>query len=353
MLRFVWPLAGVLFFCCVFPPLRAEEDYTVLFGAKYAAAEEFLRQYSWISASLRLPPQETQIALAVVFPEIIRFKSLEDKIQVRALKVLYVQYGRKYADFSVGHFQMKPTFAEQIERDYNRLFSAEEKTAAGIAPFDTGDSSPLRKERVVRLDDLQWQARYLRLFMMVMGKLYQSRAFADDLEKLRFYATAYTAGYAKGERTIRKIIPRRHFHVHLLFPKTRYSYADIAVFYFIRQTAPAARVPCSAGDGSSSRLKMTNCRGQTHFLRSLPENEEIRPRRAQESVRGAIVNYSYSTTETLSIIGRLQPSDNIPSVTHDFAKNKTKEAKCSRWHIRLRKTISLSSIRWKRRRPSN
>ena len=180
MRRSMGPLAGVLFLLGVLSPLRAEEDYAVLFGAKYAAAEEFLRQNSWISASLRLPPQETRIALAVVFPEIIRFKSLEDKIQVRALKVLYVQYGRKYADFSVGHFQMKPTFTEQIERDYNRLFSAAEKKAAEIAPFDTGDSSALRKERVVRLDDLHWQARYLRLFMMVMGKLYQSRAFDDD-----------------------------------------------------------------------------------------------------------------------------------------------------------------------------
>jgi len=248
----MWPLAGVLFFLHVLSPLSAEEDYTVLFGAKYAEAEEFLRQNSWISASLRLPPQETRIALAVVFPEIIRFKSLEDKIQVRALKVLYVQYGRKYADFSVGHFQMKPTFTEQIERDYNRLFSAAEKKAAEIAPFDTGDSSALRKERVVRLDDLHWQARYLRLFMMVMGKLYQSRAFDDDPEKLRFYATAYTTGYAKGEKTIRRIMPTRHFHVQLLLPKTRYSYADIAAFYFIRQTAPATRVPCLAGEGSSS-----------------------------------------------------------------------------------------------------
>jgi len=244
----MWPLAGVLLFLQVLAPLSAEEDYAVLFGEKYAEAEKFLRQNSWIADSLRLPPQETRIALAIVFPEIIRFKALEDKIQVRALKVLYIQYSQKYADFSVGHFQMKPTFAEKIERDYNRLFSAEEKTAAQIAPFETGDSSRLRRERVVRLDDLHWQARYLRLFMMVMEKLYEGRAFDDDLEKLRFYATAYTTGYAQGEKTIRRMMPTRHFHVQLLFPKTRYSYADIAVFYFNRQTAPASRVPCFARD---------------------------------------------------------------------------------------------------------
>ncbi len=234
--RTLGPIVGVLLIAAISFPLAAQEDYAVLFGAKYAEAEKFLRQNSWIADSLRLPPQEMRIALAVVFPEIIRFKALEDRIQVRALKVLYVQYGRKYADFSVGHFQMKPTFAEQIERDYNRLFSSEEKTAAEIAPFETGDSTGLRKDRVLRLDDLHWQARYLRLFMMVMAKLYRNLTFVNELDKLRFYATAYNSGYANGEKAIRKMIGVRRFHIQWLFAKTHYDYADVSVFYYSRNT---------------------------------------------------------------------------------------------------------------------
>jgi hypothetical protein len=222
-------------------PLAAEEDYASIFGVKYTEAEKFLRQNSWIADSLRLPPVGTRIALAIVFPEIIRFKSLEDKIQVRAIKVLYVQYGRKYADFSVGHFQMKPTFAEQIERNYNRLFSADEKAAAEIASFDAGDSSRLRKERVTRLDDPHGQARYLRLFMMIMYKLYGNLKFVDDLEKLRFYATAYNAGYSQGEKAVRKMMETRSFHVQPLFAKTHYNYADVSVFYFAREAASLKR----------------------------------------------------------------------------------------------------------------
>jgi hypothetical protein len=228
------PFASGLLILLLLSPVAAEEDYAAIFGTKYTEAEKFLRQNSWIADSLRLSPLETRIALAIVFPEIIRFKSLEDKIQVRALKVLYVQYGRKYADFSVGHFQMKPTFAEQIERDYNRLFSANEKAAAEIASFDAGDSSRLRKERVTRLDDIRWQARYLRLFMMVMDKLYGNLKFVDDLERLRFSATAYNAGYASGEKAIRRMMGIRRFHVQPLFAKTRYNYADVSVFYFSR-----------------------------------------------------------------------------------------------------------------------
>jgi len=215
----------------------AAEDYAAIFGRKYVEAEQFLEQNHWIAESLGLTAAETRIAMAVVFPEVVRYRVLEDEIQVRALKVLYVQLGRKYANFSVGHFQMKPAFAEQLERDYDRLFSAPEKDAAGIAPYALDDSAHVRNERVRRLDDLYGQAEYLRLFMMIMGKLHANVTFADDLAKLRFYATAYNAGYSQGEAAIWKAMGVRRFHVQLLFPKARYNYADVAASYFSRHPA--------------------------------------------------------------------------------------------------------------------
>lgn len=225
------------FFACAGFVLAADlyaapEDYTVIFGEKYADAERFLRQNDWIAGALRLPPDETRIALAVVFPELIRFSALEDAIQVRGLKVLYVQYGRAYMNFSVGRFQMKPSFAEHLESDYQRLFSAGEKAALGIPAFERGDTSELREKRVLRLDDLIWQVRYLRLFMLVMEKRYGQVAFADVEERLRFYATAFNAGYASGEPALRRMMNERRFHTALLFPRTTYNYADVALFFF-------------------------------------------------------------------------------------------------------------------------
>ena len=236
------PLKVLLLFGLTLALPAFGEDYAAIFGRKYVEAEQFLEHNTWIAESLNLPAAETRIAAAVVFPEIVRYRVLEDEIQVRALKVLYVQLGRKYANFSVGHFQMKPAFAEQVERDYDRLFSAAEKAAAGIAPYDRDDTSHVRNERVRRLDDLYGQAEYLRLFMMIMAKLYANLTFADDLAKLRFYATAYNAGYTQGEAAIRKAMGVRRFHVQLLFPKDRYNYADVAAFYFSRHPArPADR----------------------------------------------------------------------------------------------------------------
>jgi hypothetical protein len=215
--------------------LARAEDYAVIFGEKYAEAEQFLRQNAWIDGALRLPPDETRIALAVVFPEIIRFSALEDAIQVRSLKVLYVQYGRAYMNFSVGRFQMKPSFVENLESDYQLLFSAEERSVVGIPAFDRGDTSELREKRVLRLDDLIWQVRYLRLFMLVMKKRYGRVAFAGVEDRLRFYATAFNAGYASGEKALRRMMNERRFHTALFFPKKTYNYADVAMFFFRRQ----------------------------------------------------------------------------------------------------------------------
>jgi hypothetical protein len=227
-------LCSVLVWPAALAAQPADEDYAAIFGDRYVEAEKFLEQNPWIPDALRLPPEETRMALAVVFPEIIRFSALEDEIQVRALKVLYVQYGTGYANFSVGHFQMKPAFIEFLESDWNKLSSAGEKAAAGIPAFERGDTRELRKNRILRLDDIHWQVVYLRAFMLVMKKRYGRVAFRDAEDRVRFYATAYNAGYAAGEKRLRQAIAEKRFHLELFFPKTTFNYADVAVFFYRR-----------------------------------------------------------------------------------------------------------------------
>ncbi|MDD8016704.1 MAG: hypothetical protein PHX45_13570, partial [Acidobacteriota bacterium] len=169
---------------------------------------------------------------------IIRFRALEDEIAVRTLKVLYVQYGRKYADFSIGYFQMKPSFAEQVERDFDRLFSAEEKAGAGGTLIKGGDNAGARAERVRRLDDPAGQVRYLRLFMLVMDRMHGSAAFRNDHDRLRFYAAAYNSGYARSEEEIRRKMTLRNYHIQLIFPAKFYNYSDVAESYYNRRSRP-------------------------------------------------------------------------------------------------------------------
>jgi hypothetical protein len=216
------------------PAAGPPEDYARIFGSQYEEAARFITTNDWLAGALALEAGEARLALAVVFPEILRFSALEDFLQVQALKALYVQYGKTSADYSVGRFQMKPTFAEQVERDSNRLLTAEERAASGAPLFPSADTVENRRDRVLRLDDLKWQLRYLGLFMRIMSKKYGSTAFSDERERLRFYATAYNAGYTNGEKTVRRLMPAKSFHTTPFDSETKYCYADVALFFFDR-----------------------------------------------------------------------------------------------------------------------
>jgi hypothetical protein len=216
------------------PAAGQAPDYARIFGPQYEAAVHFIETNPWISGALGLGEDEGRMALAVIFPEILRFSALEDLIQVRALKVLYVQYGKTYANFSVGRFQMKPTFADQVERDANRLLTAEERAAAGAPLFSSADTVENRRDRVLRLDDFRWQVRYLGLFIRIMDRKHAQTAFADGRERLRFYATAYNAGYTRSEKAIRRLMPLKSYHTALFDSETKYCYADVSLFFFDR-----------------------------------------------------------------------------------------------------------------------
>ena len=62
----------------------------------------------------------TELAVAVVFPELVRYSALMDFMETTAVKALYQQKGVKGADFSIGRFQMKPSFVEDLERQWMR-----------------------------------------------------------------------------------------------------------------------------------------------------------------------------------------------------------------------------------------
>ncbi len=234
------------------PAAGQAADYARIFGSQYEEAVRFIKTNAWISGALALEANEARLAVAVVFPEILRFSALEDLIQVRALKVLYVQYGKSYANFSVGRFQMKPAFAEQVERDSNRLLAAENRAAAGAPFFPSADTVENRRDRVLRLDDIRWQVRYLGLFMRIMDRKLAQTAFADERERLRFFATAYNAGYTRSEKAIRRLMPLKSYHTALFDPETKYCYADVALFFFDRFSLPGQAAPAS---GTQSTIK--------------------------------------------------------------------------------------------------
>lgn len=222
----------VLFSTSLFGATSTDKDYKKIFGKDYDNAFDFLKKNTWINDSLLKEDIDPAFAIAIVFPEIIRYSAILDIIESSALKTLYIQNGEKFADFSIGYFQMKPSFAETIENIHNKIL---QKAGNKTKIFDTQKTSSARKARILRLDNAKWQLRYLILFIKIMDAKYPNNSFANDTEKIRFYATAYNFGFTSDFSTIKKHINACTFYTGL-FTNTDtkyYCYSDISASYYI------------------------------------------------------------------------------------------------------------------------
>lgn len=187
------------------------------------------------------------LAEAVIFPELIRYSLFQDKMETGAVKAVYVSRGTGGCDFSIGRFQMKPSFAEDVEKRWMRSGLAREYNLY----FDTKDNETARKVRISRLEKEEWQCIYLAVFLKMLYLDYgstdkQGRHIQDGIETLplteqvRLAATAYNRGCRWSNPgfgsldEIRASSGEKHFHTAIV-PTSRtrrYVYADIAVRHF-------------------------------------------------------------------------------------------------------------------------
>jgi len=215
----------------------ASQDYEEIFGRNYRNALDFIRSHRRVDETFRARSVDPAFAWAIVFPELIRWSALSDVIETSNLRALYVQFGKKYSDFSVGRFQMKPSFVETLEGDFNRLIDPGEKDRIGIPKYDSTDTVENRRARVSRLTELDGQVDYLTAFILVMDKVYAGEIWPGAEDRLRFYATAYNAGYRRGAAALRREANLLRFHTGIIFSKPAYSYAGIACDFFKKYPA--------------------------------------------------------------------------------------------------------------------
>jgi len=219
------------------PAAPAPLDYARIFSRDYAAALEFAASHAAADDVFRAWDIPPAFAWAIVFPELIRYSALAAAIESANLKVLYVQFGRGYGNFSVGRFQMKPAFAETLEGDFLRLADARDRARIADTPLDRADTVGARRARAHRLTDVVGQAVYLAMFVKVLDKLYSGETWDGAEARLRFYATAYNAGYRLGAARLRKEMAVPRFHTGLFAGRDAYVYADIAARYLKAATA--------------------------------------------------------------------------------------------------------------------
>ena len=213
------------------------DNYKQAFGSDYTWAVNWLQQNKAViqknADQFGIPAKEL---MAIVFPELIRYNTVFDAIEINSLKYLYVSEGKDYADFSVGYFQMKPSFAEMVEHDLagskDTYFISRSKLR-GL--YNLADNEPNRKARIARITNIEMQVEYLCAFYKICEQKFEDKTFSSSTEKVRFFSTCYNAGYQRTYESLQTFQEKKYYHTGKLFTSERYNYAAISGYYFLNE----------------------------------------------------------------------------------------------------------------------
>lgn len=192
-----------------------------VFFEKYPETENKIREtYNQLSI-LHTRGEEGKLIYAMAAPEVAVYDLFLDKIETKASEIFYVNLGGDYANFSLGMFQMKPLFAEKIEKIYLTL------KITGKIDFSYTDTaaSEIRYHRIKRLKNTEWQQKYLIACYEILNFKY-AKKYTDTENKIRFYAAAYNYGFDAPEQEIKKWEKKISFPGR--FDKPVVAYADLA-----------------------------------------------------------------------------------------------------------------------------
>jgi hypothetical protein len=174
---------------------------------------------------------DERFIFSIVAPEIGHFNLLKNSLESNSLKVLYVQFGSQYSDFSIGPFQMKPSFIERCEKQISQdTFLLSKYAKCLIATKDTRTN---RIERIRRLETLEWQMIYLSIFIEIVDRKFKLK-FNSVADELKFYSTVYNTGFQKSMADIEHEYTRKRFP-NMSDQKFNYSSVSLEYYQFLMQ----------------------------------------------------------------------------------------------------------------------
>lgn len=197
------------------------------FPQESESALTFFREHDEIRKELShyLPDEEKDIAMAVVAPEVGMFSSLRNEVEYRTMCIFYILYGS--ADFSIGCFQMKPTFAETVEKEIAKR--KEWKKKFPMLPIKGKTERERRKTRMDRLMQTTWQARYLAAFITIAKHNTSGISLSSVDDRVKYWATLYNSGLDLSEAQVYKMQRRRFFPRF----RGRHNYGEAALDFYM------------------------------------------------------------------------------------------------------------------------
>lgn len=172
--------------------------------------------------SSRLTNEHSFMGMSIVAPEIATHSEFIDYLETEVMEMMYVEFNR--SDFSIGPFQMKPSFAVFIENyiSKNKIKKFKDLIITASSERET------RKVRIRRLLSVKWQAIYLSAFLYYAESYTRAISFDSTESKLKYWATLYNSRIDSSPSEVKKIMQSK------LFPHfaPRYNYSDVVYEFF-------------------------------------------------------------------------------------------------------------------------
>lgn len=227
-MKFVW-YATLLFCSFTNANTLSPEEY---FGESY---QESVAYYNSNKENLKKYFNSfginSDLAIAVVFPEIIRYNRFCDYAETTALELAYVTGGSGFADFSIGRFQMKPSFIETLEDEIEKSSQLKVKFAEIVRFKINCTELEKRKIRLTRLKQPNWQCHYLACFITIANEKFKSEIKRNPNEQLMILSSAYNLGITASYSDLVRVSQIKTFPYGSL-SMGRFSYFDVANFFY-------------------------------------------------------------------------------------------------------------------------
>lgn len=204
--------------------------------SQYSDADSLASAYRGgiIKASERVEA-DPMIVESIVYPEIMRYSALQDEIERSLVNGMYVRYGLSQGDFSIGIFQMKPSFVEALERRWNL---SDTLPAHCQLYFNTMNRTEIsRSNRIRKMSETDGQCLYAAVFVRLMYHYFVELSGYSVPDQIRLIATAYNHGVIWKTTTLNEIenwSQKAQFHTDMIAnPFTKYyRYGDLAVEHY-------------------------------------------------------------------------------------------------------------------------
>jgi hypothetical protein len=211
-----------------------KNDYEIHFKDEIEEANIFIKKSHFlIEKSSKKYTHNNIVTLSIIYPELLRYNYLKDFFETSSLEIMYVNFGAKAADFSIGQFQMKPSFAEKIENYiYNKAnLKVKYKKLIGIKLFS---QKYARQLRIKRLKNTAWQLVYLHAFIDVCFHKFTPLKHELEINQVKFLATCYNNGIQFSFIELNKRSQLKIFPYGKSYNGHQFCYASIAQAYYIK-----------------------------------------------------------------------------------------------------------------------